>query len=91
MTLKASARDLSLALTTGSLLLGLANIGLGRRVNYLDHLTLFNLLALTMLVLAASAVVVATVPLVRSRGRGASLWMAAILACGLIGTYLLDD
>ena len=91
MTLKWSARDLSLALTTGSLLLGLANIGLGRRVNYLNHLTLFNSLALTMLALAAGALVVATVPLVRSRGRGASLWMAAMLACGLIGTYLLSD
>lgn len=90
MTLKWSARDLSLALTTGSLLLGLANIGLGRRVNYLDYLPLFNSLALTILALAAAAVVVAAVPLVRSRGRGGSLWMAAILACGLIGAYLLD-
>ena len=90
MTLKWSARDLSLALTTGSLLLGLANIGLGRRVNYLDHLLLFNLLAVTMLALAAGALIVAGVPLARARGRGGSLWLAATLAISLIGAYLLD-
>jgi cytochrome bd-type quinol oxidase subunit 2 len=90
MTRSVSATRRSLMLTTGSFLLGLISIALGRRVNYLDHLPVFNVLAAAMLVLVVVAVVVAFAALVRSRGRGASLWLAATMGTAVLGIYLLD-
>ena len=91
MILKLSARNGSLALTTCSLLLGLVNIQLGRRLNYLEHLPIFNSMAAAMLALVVAGLVVACVPLVRARGRSASLWLAAALAIVVLGSLLLDD
>ena len=91
MVVKTSARKVSLVLTTGSLLLALVNILLGRRLNYLEHLPMFNTLAAGMLALVAAALVVAGVPLVKARRRSASLWLVAVLAGFVFGLYLLDD
>jgi hypothetical protein len=91
MTSRLSPRDVSIALTLGSVLLGVLNIGLGRRVNYLEHLTAFNSLAAAMLALVSIGFVVSVVSLVRNRGRNGSLWGSAALAAGILATYLLDD
>ena len=91
MTRSISATRRSLMLTTGSFLLGLVSIALGRRVNYLDHLPVFNMIALVMLALVVAAVTVACVALVRNRGRGASLWIAATMGSVILGMYLLDN
>lgn len=86
-----SARTTSLMLTTSSLLLAVVSIQLARRMNYIEHLSLFNGLAAGMLALVTAAVPVACVPLVKARGRNTSLWLAAALAVALLGSYLLDD
>ena len=81
----------SLVLTTCSLLLALINIQLGRRLNYLEHLLMFNTLAAGMLAFAAAALVVAGVALAKARGRGVSLWLPTVLAIVVLGSYLLED
>lgn len=91
MLLKWPARNVSLALTITSILLGVVNILLGRRMNYYQHLPLFNSLAAAVLVLVGAALVFAFAALVRNRGRGASQWVAAGLAIVVLGGYLLDD
>ena len=57
MISKFSPRNVSLLLTGSSFLLGLVSIQLGRRLNYLEHLPVFNTLAAVMLVLVAAALV----------------------------------
>jgi hypothetical protein len=84
-------QTLSLSLTTCSFLLAIVSIQLGRRINYLDHLLLFNGLAITMLALVTVAIGVTFTALVRNRGRGFSLWLATGLAFMLLGSYLLDE
>ena len=86
-----SSPALSLSFTTASFLLGLISILIGRRVHYLDHLPVFNAIAATMLALVVVGLAAPVVPLWRSRGRGASLWIAAALALVVVATYLLDD
>lgn len=90
MIRKWSAPGVSLMLTAGSFLLALVSIGLGRRLNYVEHLPVFNSLALAMLVLVSAALVVACVALVSKRGRSVSLWAAATMAAVILGGYLLD-
>lgn len=84
-------RNISLMLTASSFLLALVSIQLGRRLNHLEHLPMFNLLAAAMLVLVIAGLVVAFVPLVKTRGRGASLWLAAAVAIVVLGAFLLED
>lgn len=91
MTRSVSATRRSLMFTTGSFLLGLVSIGLGRRVNYLEYLPVFNMIAFAMLALVVTAVTVALVALIRNRGRGASLWIAATMGTVVLGMYLLED
>lgn len=91
MIRKLSPRNASLVLTASSFLLGLLSIGLARRLNYIEHLPVFNSLAAAMLVLVGAALVVAVVHLVRKRGRSGSLWGAAALAAAILASYLLDD
>ena len=91
MNTRVSARDISLLLTTTSILLAFAAIQLGHRLNYLEHLPMFNAMAAGMLALVVAGLVFAAVTLVRARGMGGSLWFAASLATVVLGMLLLVD
>jgi len=90
MIRRLSPRGISLMLTTSSFVLGLVSIQLGRRLNYLEHLPMFNVLAAGMLVLVGAGLVVACVPLIMARGRSVPLWVASALAAVILASYLLD-
>ncbi len=82
--------SISLALTSASLSLAWISMWMGRRVNYLERLPLFNTLAAVMLSLAGAGLVIACLAIARGRG-SASLWVAAVLAASLIALLLVDD
>lgn len=90
MFLRSSTPNLSLMLSTTSLLLAVVSIQLGRRLSYLDHLATFNVMAMTMLALVAAGFALAIVPLVRARGRSVPLWLATALSTVVLGMFLLD-
>jgi hypothetical protein len=91
MIQRLSPQTLSLSITAFSFLLAIVSVQLGRRLNYLDHLLMFNGLAITMLALVAVAIGVAFTALLRNRGRSLSLWFSTGLALMLLGSYLLDE
>jgi hypothetical protein len=91
MTLESLPRGIPFVLTATSFVLAMVSIQLGRKLNYLDHLPVFNSLALVMLALVLSALVVAVVQLVKARERSASPWVAVTLALFVLSSYLLDD
>ncbi len=91
MIWKVSARKASLLFTVASVCVALVSIQLGRRMNYLEHLPLFNALAVTMLGLVGVGFLVALVSLIKARGRNVSLWWVAVLAIVVLGSYLLDE
>ena len=78
----------SLLPSTGSLLVALVSVILGRRVSYLDHLAAFNSMA--MLALGVAALVVGLVETWKSRGRSASAWLADLLAVVVVGLYVFN-
>jgi hypothetical protein len=80
----------SLLLSAGSLLLGLVSMTLGRRVNYLDYLTLFNSMAAAMLALGAAALAAGVIGTWKSRGRSGVMWLASAIAVLILCLYLLD-
>ena len=90
MTRTFSDSRVSLLLSAGSLLLALVSITIGRRVNYLDHLTLFNLMAAAMLALGVAALAAGVVGTWKSRGRSAAMWLAIAIAILILLQYLLD-
>lgn len=90
MTRTLSHSRASLLLSAGSLLLGLVSITTGRRVNYLDHLALFNSMAAAMLALGAAALVAGALGAWKSRGRSATAWLASAIAVLILSLYLLD-
>lgn len=91
MSQRLSSQTLSLSLTTCSFLLALISVQLGRRLYYLEHLPIFNVLAIAMLAFVTAAIVIAFTALLRNRGRGFSLWCTTGLAFMLLGSYLLDE
>ncbi len=90
MTSGISYRNLSFALSGTSLTLAVINVVLGRWVNYLEHLMLFNVMAMGMLGLAVIALVAGVIGTRIVRGREASLWIANGLATVLITVFLSD-
>jgi hypothetical protein len=90
MTLESSSRNASIVCTTASVLLGLVSIQLAKRMDFLDHLRMFNLLAAAMLGLVIVGLATAIIPLSKARGRSASLWLAVVFAVSVLGLLLLD-
>jgi hypothetical protein len=70
----------SLLLTAASILLAVVSVALASRVNYLDHLPLFNSLAAAMLVLVGAAILAAAVGVRRARLRTFNGWGAFAVA-----------
>jgi len=91
MILRMSPAKVSLLFTASSVLLAVISIQLGRRLNYLEHLPMFNVFAATMLGLVGVGLVAAIVPLFRARWRSPSLWLTAALAALVLSSYLLDE
>ena len=91
MRIRISSARVSLAFTSMSFLLGATNILVGRRVDYLEYLPLFNAMAVTMLGLVLVGLIAAIVALAKARGRGASPWLSATFASLVLATYLLDQ
>jgi len=90
MVRKPSLLSASVALSAGSLLLATTSVLVGRRVNYLDYLPAFNVMAAGMLALCLGALAVGVVGTWRSRGRSPGLWLADTLAVLVLGLFLLD-
>ena len=80
----------SLALSAGSLLLATTSVLLGRRVNYLNYLPVFNAMAVGMLALCVGALAVGVVGTWKSRGRSPELWLADALSILVLGLFLFD-
>ena len=80
----------SLLLSAGSLLVALVSTLLGRRVNYLDHLPLFNSMAATMLALGVAALAAGVAGTWKSRGRDATPWLADAIAVLVLGLYVFN-
>ena len=91
MILRMSSLRTSVSCTAAALILAVGSMLLGKRVNYLDHLLAFNLLAASMLVLVVIGLVTAVVSLARSRGRSGPPWIAAVVAVVVLAGFLLDE
>lgn len=91
LILKLSPARVSLASTASSVLLAVISIQLGRRLNYAERLPMFNVFAASMPGLVGVGLVAAIVPLFRVRWRSPSLWVAAVFAALVLGSYLLDE
>lgn len=85
-----SLLNASLLLSAGSLFLALVSILLGRRVDYYDHLSAFNLMAAAMLSLGVAAFVVGLVGTWKARGRSVAFLAADVLALFVVGLYVFD-
>ncbi len=70
----------SLLSSAASLLLAATSIVIGRQVDYLDHLPLFNAMAAGMLALVLAALLSGLAGTWKARGRGAWLWSANVVA-----------
>lgn len=91
MAANLSPSTLSLILTACGFLIALFSSYLGQQINYLQFLLMFNLMAITILILVSMALVVALLALIKRRGRSYSLWFAASLATLVLGSYLWDE
>ncbi|MBD3883847.1 hypothetical protein IFO70_18965 [Phormidium tenue FACHB-886] len=67
------------------------SIALGQRFNYLLFPGMFSILAIAVLTLAAAALGIAAMALLRHQGRDYRLWLAAGLAAYLLVVYLSDE
>jgi hypothetical protein len=92
MTIKAvpSLAITSLLLSASSLLLATISIVLGRQVNYLAYLSLFNAMAVGWLSLGAAALVVALVGTWKAQGRSTLLWVANAVAVFVVVLMFAD-
>ena len=90
MTRTLSHLTLSLLLCALSLLLAVGNTLLGQRVNYLDYLTFFNVMAVSMLALSVAALATGALGTWKARGRSPALWLANAIALLLLGAFLFD-
>jgi hypothetical protein len=80
MSSRISLTASSLLLTATSILLAVVSVALAGRVNYLDHLPLFNSMAAAMLALVGGAIVAPVVGVRRARLRTFSGWGAFAVA-----------
>ena len=90
MTRTLSPSNASFLFSAGSLVVALVSTTLGRRVNYLDYLTLFNVMAATMLALGVLGLAAGAIAAWKSRGRGATTWLAVGIATLIVAMFLLD-
>lgn len=70
----------SLLLTAASIVVAVVSVALASRVNYLDHLPLFNSMAAAMLALVGAAVMAAAVGVGRARWGTVHGWGAVAVA-----------
>ena len=90
MSRSSNVAKLSLALSVASLIVASVSLTLGRQINYLNYLPLFNALALLMLGLAIAALLLALFGIWRSRGRSIGVWLANGVAVFVLSLYAFD-
>jgi hypothetical protein len=90
MQINPSPAIVSLLFSAGSLLLATTSVVIGRQVNYLDHLALFNAMAAGMLSLSVAGLVAGLVGTWKARGRNALLWSANVVAAMVTALYLFN-
>ncbi|MEM9907568.1 MAG: hypothetical protein AAF921_21370 [Cyanobacteria bacterium P01_D01_bin.44] len=81
----------SLWLSASSLLLASVSLVLGQQVNYLNHLSFFNAMALGMVSLSIAALLIGLIGTWQTRGQSVTLWLANMLALVILGLYLFDS
>jgi len=86
-----TALGVSVWLSAAAVLTGVTSILIGRRVNDIDHLALFNAMAIAILAFSAGAIGAGVAGIWRSRGRSPLLWFASALAVAVVALVLLDD
>ncbi len=84
-------RNVSMMLSACSFLLALVSIQLGRRLNYIEHLPMFNSMAAVILALVCAGFVAALGALVKTQAKSPSSWLAVALALVILASYLFDD
>jgi hypothetical protein len=82
--------NLSLLLSASSLSLATVSVLIGRRVDTIHHLGLFNAMAMAMLAFGAGALAAGLIGTWRARGRSAPLWLADAVASSVVALYLFN-